>query len=67
VPGARRRAPEERRRGPKVYGSAAFVTGAFGLAAAAAVVQRITGLAPRTHRILSEKEEARRRKRPRGR
>jgi len=67
VPGARRRAPEERRRDPKVYGSAAFVTGAFGLAAAAAVVQRLTGVAPRTHRVLSEKEEARRRKRPRGR
>ncbi|WP_242355016.1 ThiF family adenylyltransferase [Anaeromyxobacter sp. SG64] len=67
VPGARPRGSEERRRGPKVYGSAAFVTGAFGLAAAAAVVQRLSGVAPETHRILSEKEEARRRKRQRAR
>jgi tRNA A37 threonylcarbamoyladenosine dehydratase len=65
VPGARRRAPEERRRDPKVYGSAAFVTGAFGLAAAGAVVQGLTGVAPRAHRVLSEKEAARRRKRSR--
>jgi tRNA A37 threonylcarbamoyladenosine dehydratase len=65
IPGARRREPAERRRDPKVYGSAAFVTGAFGLAAAAAVVQRLTGLSPDTPRVLSEKEEARRRKRTR--
>jgi len=65
VPGA---APREgRRREPKVHGSAAFVTGAFGLAAAAAVVQRLAGVAPRTHRVLAEAEVARRRKkRPRG-
>jgi tRNA A37 threonylcarbamoyladenosine dehydratase len=65
IPGARRREPAERRRDPKVYGSAAFVTGAFGLAAAAAVVQRLTGLSPETPRVLSEKEAARRRKRTR--
>jgi tRNA A37 threonylcarbamoyladenosine dehydratase len=62
IPGARRREPGERRREPKVYGSVAFVTGAFGLAAAAAVVQRLAGVAPRTHRVLSEKEARRRRK-----
>jgi tRNA A37 threonylcarbamoyladenosine dehydratase len=54
---------ERRRREPKVFGSAAFVTGAFGLAAAAAVVQRLAGATPRTHRVLSEAEAARRRKR----
>jgi tRNA A37 threonylcarbamoyladenosine dehydratase len=62
IPGARRPEAGERRRGPKVHGSVAFVTGAFGLAAAAAVVQRVAGVAPRTHRVLSAKEEARRRK-----
>jgi tRNA A37 threonylcarbamoyladenosine dehydratase len=59
VPGAKRPGPGERRREPKVYGSVAFVTG---LAAAAAVIQRLTGASPRTHRVLSAKEEARRRK-----
>lgn len=63
TPGSPRRVPGERRRGPKVFGSACFVTGAFGLAAAAAVVQRLAGVAPRAHRVLSEKEMARRRKR----
>jgi tRNA A37 threonylcarbamoyladenosine dehydratase len=62
VPGARAPEPGERRRGPKVFGSAAFVTGAFGLAAAAAVVHRLAGVAPRTHRVLSAKEQSRRRK-----
>jgi tRNA A37 threonylcarbamoyladenosine dehydratase len=62
IPGARRAAPGERRREAKVYGSVAFVTGAFGLAAAAAVVQRLAGVAPRTHRVLSDAERARRRK-----
>jgi len=61
VPGARRRG--EGRREPKVYGSVAFVTGAFGLAAAGAVVQRLTGIAPRSPRVLAEKEVARRVKR----
>jgi tRNA A37 threonylcarbamoyladenosine dehydratase len=63
IPGARARAPGERRREPKVFGSAAFVTGAFGLAAAAAVVQRLAGATPRTHRVISAKERSRRRKR----
>lgn len=69
IPGTRQAAPGEGRREPKVYGSVAFVTGAFGLAAAGAVVQRLAGVAPRTHRVLSEAEEARRRKprpKPRG-
>jgi tRNA A37 threonylcarbamoyladenosine dehydratase len=60
VPGARRREPG--RREPKVFGSAAFVTGVVGLAAAGAVVHRLTGIHPRTHRVLSPKEEKRRRK-----
>lgn len=61
IPGAA--ASEQRRREPKVFGSAAFVTGAFGLAAAAAVVQRLAGAIPRTPRVLSEAEASRRRKR----
>jgi tRNA A37 threonylcarbamoyladenosine dehydratase len=69
IPGAARRAePQgERRRAPKVFGSAAFVTGAFGLAAAAAVVQRLADVAPRAHRVLSEAEASRRRKKTPGR
>jgi tRNA A37 threonylcarbamoyladenosine dehydratase len=70
VPGVRARpsaAPGEgvepaRRRAPKCFGSAVFVTGAFGLAAAAAVVERLTGISPRTHRVLAEAEAKRRRK-----
>jgi tRNA A37 threonylcarbamoyladenosine dehydratase len=62
IPGARRPEAGERRREPKVYGSVAFVTGAFGLAAAGVVVQRLAGVAPRSHRVLSAKEESRRRK-----
>ncbi len=64
IPGSARRPAGERRRGPKVFGSACFATGAFGLAAAAAVVQRIAGVEPRAPRVLAEKERARRRKRP---
>ena len=60
IPGAAHRGAG--RREPKVYGSAMFVTGAFGLAAAAAVVHRISGVEPRSHRVLSEKEQAQRRK-----
>jgi tRNA A37 threonylcarbamoyladenosine dehydratase len=60
VPGAKAREPG--RREPKVFGSVAFVTGAFGLAAAGAVIHRLTGVLPRTHRVLSQKEEKRRRK-----
>ena len=62
IPGARRPEPGARRREPKVYGSVAFVTGAFGLVAAGAIVQRLCGVTPRTHRVLSTREEARRRK-----
>ena len=62
VPGARRRAPGERRREPKVFGSVAFATGAFGLAAAAAVVHRLTGVAPAPGRELGESVRARRRR-----
>jgi tRNA A37 threonylcarbamoyladenosine dehydratase len=64
IPGARAVEPGERRRGPKVFGSAAFATGAFGLAAAAAVVQRLTGEVPRTQRVLAPSELSRRKKRP---
>jgi tRNA A37 threonylcarbamoyladenosine dehydratase len=60
VPGARAREPG--RREPKVFGSVAFVTGVFGLAAAGAVIHRLTGVPPRTQRVLSAKEERRRRK-----
>jgi tRNA A37 threonylcarbamoyladenosine dehydratase len=62
VPGVRSRGEGERRRAPRLYGSAVFVTGAFGLAAAGAVVARLTGISPRTQRVLSEAEEKRRRK-----
>jgi tRNA A37 threonylcarbamoyladenosine dehydratase len=63
VPGARGALEGERRRGPKTFGSLAAVTGVFGLAAAGAVIQGLTGLAPRAHRVLSEAEQRRRRKR----
>jgi tRNA A37 threonylcarbamoyladenosine dehydratase len=63
IPGARRRPEGARQREAKVYGSVAFVTGVFGLAAAGAVVQGLTGVVPRTPRVLAEAEQARRRKR----
>jgi len=63
MPGTRLRQDGERRREPKCHGSVAFVTGAFGLAAAGAVVQAISGQAPRTTIVLAEAERARRRKR----
>jgi tRNA A37 threonylcarbamoyladenosine dehydratase len=65
IPGARKRAAGEDggRREPKCFGSLAAVTGVFGLAAAGAVIQRIAGVEPRGHRVLSEAEEKRRRKR----
>jgi tRNA A37 threonylcarbamoyladenosine dehydratase len=63
IPGTRARGEGERRREPKCFGSLAAVTGVFGLAAAGAVIQRLTGIAPRAHRVLSEAEEKRRRKR----
>jgi tRNA A37 threonylcarbamoyladenosine dehydratase len=62
LPGVRARPAGPRRREPRCHGSVAFVTGAFGLAAAGAVVGRLTGVAPRTHRVLSEAEVKRRRK-----
>ena len=62
LPGVRARPAGARQREPRCYGSAAFVTGAFGLAAAAAVVTRLTGVAPRTHQVVSEQELKRRRK-----
>jgi hypothetical protein len=45
----------------------AFVTATFGLMAAGAVVQRLTGCLPETPRVLDEKEARRRQKRPAGR
>ncbi|GAO04666.1 ThiF family adenylyltransferase [Anaeromyxobacter sp. PSR-1] len=66
IPGTRPRLPGERRREPKCYGSAMFVTGAFGLAAAAAVVHALGGVAPVAPRTLSE-AEAKRRRKPRSR
>jgi len=62
IPGTRGAA--EGRRAPKCFGSVAFVTGAFGLAAAAAVVQRLCGAFPDGLPAVGEKEQARRRKRP---
>jgi tRNA A37 threonylcarbamoyladenosine dehydratase len=68
VPGTRPRPEGQRRRDPKCYGSVAFVTGVFGLVAAGVVVQDLTGVVPRTPRVLADSEQARRRKRaiPRG-
>jgi hypothetical protein len=40
-----------------------FVTGVFGLVAAAVVVQDLGGVAPTTRRVLADAEQARRRKR----
>ncbi|MFT3912531.1 MAG: ThiF family adenylyltransferase [Anaeromyxobacteraceae bacterium] len=65
IPGARQRLPGERRREPKAYGSIAFVTAAFGLAAAGAAVQHLTGVRPETPRLLDEAEANRRRKKER--
>jgi tRNA A37 threonylcarbamoyladenosine dehydratase len=62
IPGVRGRSAGERRRAPRYFGSAVFVTGAFGLAAAGAVVSHLTGIAPRTQRVLAEAELSRRRK-----
>src|SRR5512133_3196827 len=63
IPGTRTRGEGERRREPRCFGSLAAVTGGFGLAAAGAVIQRLAGVTPRAHRVLSEAEEKRRRKR----
>jgi tRNA A37 threonylcarbamoyladenosine dehydratase len=64
IPGTRPRPPGERRREPRSFGSVAFVTGAFGLAAAGAVVRRIAGVAPLSGRVPCEAEVRRRRKKP---
>jgi tRNA A37 threonylcarbamoyladenosine dehydratase len=63
IPGTRPRLAGERRREPRCHGSVAFVTGVFGLVAAAAVVQDLGGVSPRTPRVLDDAERARRRKR----
>ncbi len=62
VPGVRRRPEGELRREPKCFGSVAFVTGVFGLAAAGAVIQRLAGVEPATPRDLPERERKRRTK-----
>jgi len=59
IPGVRPAGPG--RRPPKCFGSVAFVTGAFGLAAAGAVVQTISGVSPPA-RPVDEAERRRRRK-----
>jgi tRNA A37 threonylcarbamoyladenosine dehydratase len=61
IPGTRPRAEGPRRREPRCHGSVAFVTATFGLVAAGAVVQRLTGQHPAT-RLLGDELEARRRK-----
>jgi len=66
VPGTRARPEGPRRREPRCHGSIAFVTAAFGLAAAGAVVQRLTGQHPATPALLDERELKRRRKRAPG-
>ena len=63
IPGTRARPDGQRRRDPKCYGSVAFVTGVFGLVAAAVVVQDLGGVVPRTPRVLADAERARRQKR----
>lgn len=63
IPGTRARPEGQRRREPRCHGSVAFVTGVFGLVAAAVVVQDLGGVRPRTPRVLDDAEQARRRKR----
>ena len=62
VPGTRARREGPRQREPRCYGSIAFVTATFGLVAAGAVVQRLTGLAPATPPLRDEVEARRRTK-----
>ncbi len=63
VPGTRPGPDGRRRRDPRCHGSVAFVTGVFGLVAAAVVVQDLGGVFPRTPKVLADAERARRRKR----
>ena len=63
IPGTRSRQEGPRRREPKCYGSIAFVTAAFGLVAAGAVVHGLTGERPETPPLLDEAEAKRRKKR----
>jgi len=62
IPGTRARMEGPRRREPRCYGSIAFVTATFGLVAAGAVVQGLTGQRPATPAVLDEREAKRRRK-----
>jgi tRNA A37 threonylcarbamoyladenosine dehydratase len=62
LPGVAHRVPGERRRPPRCHGSVAFVTGAFGLAAAGVVVSGLTGVTPRSRPVLADAERSRRRK-----
>jgi tRNA A37 threonylcarbamoyladenosine dehydratase len=66
VPGTRAGGGGPRRREPRCHGSIAFVTATFGLVAAAAVVQGLTGQRPRTP-VVHDEKEARRRRKPLGR
>jgi len=63
IPGTRARAEGPRHREPRCYGSIAFVTATFGLAAAGAVVHRLTGIHPDTPPLQDETEARRRKKR----
>jgi tRNA A37 threonylcarbamoyladenosine dehydratase len=65
IPGTRPRTEGPRRREPRCYGSVAFVTGAFGLVAAGAVVQGLTGQVAQRPPLLDPREQQRRRKRGR--
>ena len=62
LPGTRARMEGPRRREPRCYGSIAFVTATFGLVAAGAVVNGLTGQRPETPVLLDEREAKRRRK-----
>ena len=63
IPGTRARMEGPRRREARCYGSIAFVTAAFGLVAAGAVVHGLTGVRPVTPPLRDEVEARRRTKR----